>query len=64
MAVGGQLHAPADITLGKTCYPSCMDREPQIEDCCSVVKPIGTTVKMASKKLVETKKIVCVLVKC
>jgi hypothetical protein len=40
-----------------------MDREPQVEDFCSEVKPIGTTVKMAPKKLVETKKIVWLLVK-
>jgi hypothetical protein len=30
-----------------------VDREPQVEDPCSVVKPTGTTVKMASKKVVE-----------
>jgi hypothetical protein len=28
-------------------------REPQVEDPCGVVKPIGTTVKVASKKVVE-----------
>jgi hypothetical protein len=27
--------------------------EPQVEDPCSVVKPIGTAVKMASKKVVQ-----------
>jgi hypothetical protein len=37
--------------------------EPQVEDSCSVVKPIGTTVKMASKKVVETKFFVWLLVK-
>jgi hypothetical protein len=34
-----------------------MDREPYVENRCCVVKPIGTTRKMASKKEVETKKI-------
>jgi hypothetical protein len=31
-----------------------MDREPEVEDICCVVKPIGTTVKKASKKEVDT----------
>jgi hypothetical protein len=31
-----------------------MVREPQVEDPCSSVKPNGTTVKMTSKKVVET----------
>jgi hypothetical protein len=30
-----------------------MSCEPQVEDPCCVVKPIGTTVKKASKKEVE-----------
>jgi hypothetical protein len=31
-----------------------LDREPDVEDLRCAVKPIGTTVKKASKKLVET----------
>jgi hypothetical protein len=31
-----------------------MAREQQVEDPCCTVKPIGTTVKKASKKIVET----------
>jgi hypothetical protein len=37
--------------------------EPQVEDPCSVVKPIGTSVKMASKKVIETIVFVWLLVK-
>jgi hypothetical protein len=31
--------------------------EPQVKDPCSIVKLIGTTVKMESKNVVETKKL-------
>jgi hypothetical protein len=36
-----------------------MAREPQVESPCYAVKPIGTTVKKAAKKEVETGIFVC-----